>query len=69
VARFLSFAWAGVGAGLASLRIVHQLVAERAGRLAGGDGGARRRHGSGIGVAIGRFARLNSWRPSPTQWP
>jgi len=35
VARFLSFAWAGVVLGLASLRIVHQLVAERAGRLAG----------------------------------
>jgi uncharacterized membrane protein len=61
LAKFLSFAWAGVVLGLASLRIVHQLVAQRRGQLAGALVVIVGATASGIGVAIGRFARLNSW--------
>jgi uncharacterized membrane protein len=61
LARFVAFAWAGCLLGIAALRVVHGVVAARVGTLAGWFvilGGAT---ASGIGVALGRFGRLNSW--------
>jgi uncharacterized membrane protein len=61
LARFVAFAWAGCLLGIAALRVVHGVVAARAGTLAGWVvivGGAA---ASGAGVALGRFGRLNSW--------
>jgi uncharacterized membrane protein len=61
LARFVAFAWAGCLLGIAALRVVHGVVAARAGTFAGWVvivGGAA---ASGIGVALGRFGRLNSW--------
>ena len=59
--RLVAFAWAGCLLGVSSLRVVHRVVAGRRGELAGWtvvDGAAV---ASGIGVALGRFARVNSW--------
>jgi uncharacterized membrane protein len=61
LARFVAFAWAGCLLGIAALRVVHGVVAARAGTLAGWVvivGGAA---ASGAGVALRRFGRLNSW--------
>jgi uncharacterized membrane protein len=60
-ARFVAFAWAGCLLGIAALRVVHGVVAARVGTVAGWFvivGGAA---ASGVGVALGRFGRLNSW--------
>lgn len=62
LARFVAFGWAGLVLGLTSLRIVQRTVDARAGRFAGWllvVGGAI---ASGVGIAIGRFGRLNSWQ-------
>jgi uncharacterized membrane protein len=68
LARLVAFAWAGCLLGVASLRIVHLVVAERAGSFAGWAMVCGAAFASGIGIALGRFARLNSWeaitRPS-----
>jgi uncharacterized membrane protein len=61
LARFVAFAWAGCLLAVASVQVVHGVVARRAGSAAGWAvvvGGAA---ASGVGIALGRFARLNSW--------
>jgi uncharacterized membrane protein len=68
LARLFTFAWAGCLLGISSLRIVHRVVAARRGALAGWAVVFGAALASGIGIALGRFARLNSWelltRPS-----
>jgi uncharacterized membrane protein len=68
LARLFTFAWAGCLLGVLSLRIVHRVVAGRHGELAGWAVVVGAAVASGIGIALGRFARLNSWemvtRPS-----
>jgi uncharacterized membrane protein len=61
LARLFAFAWAGCVLCAAALRIVHGVVAERLGRAAGWVAVLASAAASGAGVAIGRFARLNSW--------
>jgi uncharacterized membrane protein len=61
LARLVAFGWAGVLLGLTSLRIVHRVVAARLGELAGWGVVLAAAVASGIGIALGRFARLNSW--------
>lgn len=56
-----SYAWAGVGLGVASLRTCSDVVHARLGRWAAtafvvGSGVA-----TGFGIYLGRFVRLNSW--------
>lgn len=58
---FGAFIATGVTAGLASLLIVHGLVARRLGRLAGWAAVASASLLGGYGIVLGRFARLNSW--------
>jgi uncharacterized membrane protein len=47
--------------GLTSLRIVHRVVAARLGEVAGWATVLAAAAASGVGIALGRFARLNSW--------
>jgi len=61
LARLVAFAWAGCMLAVASLRIVHRVVAGRGGWLAGWAAVFTAAGVSGVGVVIGRFARLNSW--------
>jgi uncharacterized membrane protein len=61
LARLVAFGWAGVLLGLTSLRIVHRVVAVRLGEVAGWAIVLAAAVASGVGVALGRFARLNSW--------
>jgi uncharacterized membrane protein len=61
-ARFVAFGWAGLLLGLASLRVVQRTVESRSGRLAGWALVVMAAVASGIGIAIGRFGRLNSWQ-------
>jgi uncharacterized membrane protein len=61
LARLFAFAWAGCVLCAASLRIVHGVVTERAGWTAGWLVVLASAVAAGAGVAIGRFARLNSW--------
>lgn len=61
LARFVAFAWAGCLLAVASLRIVHRVVAGHGGWLAGWAAVVAATGVSGVGVVIGRFARLNSW--------
>jgi uncharacterized membrane protein len=61
LARLFAFAWAGCVLCAAALRIVHGVVTERAGRTAGWLVVLASAVAAGAGVAIGRFARLNSW--------
>lgn len=61
LARLVAFAWAGCLLAVASLRIVHRVVARHAGWLTGWGVVVASAGMSGVGVVIGRFARLNSW--------
>jgi uncharacterized membrane protein len=61
LSRLFAFAWAGCVLCAASLRIVHGVVAARYGRVAGWLLVLMAAAACGVGVAIGRFARLNSW--------
>jgi uncharacterized membrane protein len=61
LARLFTFAWAGCLLGVSSLRIVHRVVAARRGELAGWAVVVGAAVASGIGIALGRFARVNSW--------
>lgn len=61
LARFVAFAWAGCLLAVASLRIVHRVVAGHGGWLAGWAAVFGAAGVSGVGVVVGRFARLNSW--------
>jgi uncharacterized membrane protein len=58
---FGAFIATGVTAGLASLLIVHGLVARRLGRLASWAAIAAASLLGGYGIYLGRFTRLNSW--------
>jgi uncharacterized membrane protein len=58
---FGAFLATGVAAGLASLLLVHGMVARRLGRLAGWTAIALASLLAGFGIYLGRFARLNSW--------
>jgi uncharacterized membrane protein len=60
-ALFGAFLATGVAAGLASLLLVHGLVARRLGRLAGWLAIAAASLLGGFGIHLGRFVRLNSW--------
>jgi len=61
LARLVAFAWAGCLLAVASLRIVHRVTTAHVGRLAGWAAVLTAAGLSGVGVVIGRFARLNSW--------
>jgi uncharacterized membrane protein len=61
LARLFAFAWTGCVLCAAALRIVHGVVATRHGRAAGWMLVVVAAGACGVGVAIGRFARLNSW--------
>ena len=61
LARLFAFAWAGCGLCAAALRIVPGVVSARRGRAAGWLAVLAAATACGAGVAIGRFARLNSW--------
>jgi uncharacterized membrane protein len=68
LARFVAFAWAGCLLAVASLRVIHRIVGSHVGRMAGwalvvGAAGV-----SGVGVVLGRFARLNSWEALTRPW-
>lgn len=55
------FAVVGLGLGIASLLVVHKIVQERAGRLAGWAVAVTSLLLSALGVYLGRFPRFNSW--------
>ena len=61
LALLLAFAWCGMLLGVASLGVAHRLVADRLGAGAGwlfvGASAAL----AGLGIALGRFQRWNSW--------
>ena len=61
LARLFAFAWAGCLLGVVSLRIVHRLVSDIAGELAGWGVVVAAAAASGVGIALGRFSRINSW--------
>jgi uncharacterized membrane protein len=61
LARFVAFAWAGCLLAVASLRLVHRVVSGHAGWVTGWAVVVFSAGVSGIGVVLGRFARLNSW--------
>lgn len=62
LARLVSFAWAGCLLAVLSLQIVHGLVARLAGAFGAWAVVVAAALGSGFGVALGRFSRLNSWQ-------
>ncbi len=55
------FSFAGLASGVLSLQIVHRCVAERAGPVVGWLFVAGVSLLTGLGVALGRFQRWNSW--------
>ena len=59
---FVAFAWAGLVLGLTSVRIVQRTVEARRGQIAGWTLVLAAAMASGAGIALGRFARLNSWQ-------
>ncbi len=58
---FAAFLATGVAVGLASLLLVHGLVARRLGRWAGWAAISLASLLAGFGIYLGRFERLNSW--------
>ena len=56
-----TFAGVGLALGLASLLVMHRVVAARSGRLAGWVFAVSALVLSAIGVYLGRFLRFNSW--------
>jgi uncharacterized membrane protein len=56
-----SYAWAGVGLGVASLRICSAVVRARRGPWAGAAFVAVSGLATGFGIYLGRFVRLNTW--------
>lgn len=62
LARFVAFGWAGLVLGLTSLRIVQRTVDARSGRWMGWLLVCVSAVACGVGIAIGRFGRLNSWQ-------
>jgi uncharacterized membrane protein len=61
LARLVSFAWAGCLLAVLSLRAVHRVVLRRAGTTVAWVVVVVATIGSGFGVVLGRFSRLNSW--------
>ena len=61
LARLVSFAWAGCLLAVVSLRAVHRVVLRRAGSFVAWGVVVTSAIGSGFGVVLGRFSRLNSW--------
>ena len=59
--RLVAFGWAGCLLAVASLRIVHLVVKQHAGAVMGWIVVAFAAIGSGAGIVLGRFSRLNSW--------
>ena len=59
--KILLFSMAGLGAGMLSLRLVHQIVEEQLGWTPGWFFVAIVSALSAVGVALGRFRRWNSW--------
>jgi uncharacterized membrane protein len=62
LARLVSFAWAGCLLGALSLQAVHRVVLRRAGSALAWLLVVTASLGSGFGVVLGRFSRLNSWQ-------
>jgi len=62
LARLVSFAWAGCLLAVLSLRAVHRVVRPWAGAGAAWSVIVLATIGSGFGVVLGRFSRLNSWQ-------
>lgn len=62
LARLVSFAWAGCLLAVVSLRTVHRVVLRRAGAVVAWSVVVLAAIGSGFGVVLGRFSRLNSWQ-------
>jgi uncharacterized membrane protein len=62
LARLVSFAWAGCLLAVLSLRAVHRVVLRRAGAAVAWVVVVAATIGSGFGVVLGRFSRLNSWQ-------
>jgi uncharacterized membrane protein len=61
LARLVSFAWAGCLLAVLSLRAVHRVLLRRAGAAVAWVVVVLATLGSGFGVVLGRFSRLNSW--------
>lgn len=62
LARLVSFAWAGCLLAVLSLRAVHRVVQRGAGAVVAWMVVVSATIGSGFGVVLGRFSRLNSWQ-------
>jgi uncharacterized membrane protein len=60
--RLVSFAWAGCLLAVLSLRIVHRVAERRIGVVGAWSAVVLAAIGSGFGVVLGRFSRLNSWQ-------
>lgn len=60
--RLVSFAWAGCLLAVLSLRAVHRVALRRAGAVVAWTVVVVAALGSGFGVVLGRFSRLNSWQ-------
>lgn len=58
---FMTFAWTGCLLGIASVRLLQEVVIARLGALAGWLLVLLASAASGIGVYVGRFLRFNSW--------
>lgn len=61
ILQFGFAAWTGTLLAVVSLRVVHERAERDAGRVAGWFVAAAAAVAAGIGVAIGRFQRWNSW--------
>jgi uncharacterized membrane protein len=61
VGLMLTFAWTGCFLAIVSLRIMQEIVRSKLGRVAGWTFVCSAIALSGVGIYMGRFARLNSW--------